>query len=222
MTAPLVAARRAHGQPGAVPDARPRGPAPADGPRLPVTWPLVVLFVAFPVWWVLGAERLHLDRRGDPDAGVADLAAVDPSAGGLHPLARLHELGPAVRLPAGRRHQDRHLFLPARSLRRCRGAVRLHLQPAALVAARHQDPAHPHGLLDDRGGRGLRRHPGRRAYVHAALRVAAASTDCAASHLSRNSSSRSSPRCRTSWLPVSRGPRRHLPTATTGAATWPC
>jgi hypothetical protein len=25
-----------------------------SGPRLPVTWPLVVLFVAFPVWWVLG------------------------------------------------------------------------------------------------------------------------------------------------------------------------
>ena len=26
----------------------------ASGVRLPVTWPLVVLFVAFPVWWVLG------------------------------------------------------------------------------------------------------------------------------------------------------------------------
>ena len=29
-------------------------PNPADGPRLPVTWPLVVLFVVFPVWWALG------------------------------------------------------------------------------------------------------------------------------------------------------------------------
>jgi hypothetical protein len=28
----------------------------ADGARLPVTWPLVVLFVAFPVWWALGVS----------------------------------------------------------------------------------------------------------------------------------------------------------------------
>lgn len=41
---------------------RSEGPAPpsrptvstATRPRLPVTWPLVVLFVAFPVWWALG------------------------------------------------------------------------------------------------------------------------------------------------------------------------
>jgi polysaccharide biosynthesis protein PslJ len=31
--------------------------APDDrGPRLPVTWPLLVLFVAFPVWWLLGVS----------------------------------------------------------------------------------------------------------------------------------------------------------------------
>jgi len=27
-----------------------------NGPRLPVTWPIVVLFVAFPLWWVLGVS----------------------------------------------------------------------------------------------------------------------------------------------------------------------
>jgi hypothetical protein len=27
-----------------------------SGPRLPVTWPLVVLFVVFPVWWALGVS----------------------------------------------------------------------------------------------------------------------------------------------------------------------
>jgi hypothetical protein len=30
--------------------------AAADGLRLPVTWPLVVLFVAFPVWWLIGVS----------------------------------------------------------------------------------------------------------------------------------------------------------------------
>ena len=31
--------------------------APDDRrPRLPVTWPLIVLFVAFPVWWLLGVS----------------------------------------------------------------------------------------------------------------------------------------------------------------------
>jgi hypothetical protein len=31
-------------------------PSTVARPRLPVTWPLVVLFVAFPVWWVLGVS----------------------------------------------------------------------------------------------------------------------------------------------------------------------
>jgi polysaccharide biosynthesis protein PslJ len=30
--------------------------APVNGPRLSVTWPLVVLFVAFPLWWYLGVS----------------------------------------------------------------------------------------------------------------------------------------------------------------------
>jgi polysaccharide biosynthesis protein PslJ len=32
--------------------------ATMSGPRLPVTWPLVVAFVAFPVWWALGVSAL--------------------------------------------------------------------------------------------------------------------------------------------------------------------
>ena len=54
MSTPLLYGRRARAQLGAVLDARqPRPPAAGDR-RLPVTWPLVVLFVAFPLWWVLG------------------------------------------------------------------------------------------------------------------------------------------------------------------------
>ena len=42
------------------------------------------------------------------------------------------------------------------SLYRCRRALRLRLQPAALDLARHQGAADPHGLLDDRCRRRLR------------------------------------------------------------------
>jgi polysaccharide biosynthesis protein PslJ len=45
----LRADRRPPGRPGAA-------PATGHRARLPVTWPLVVLFVAFPVWWVLGVS----------------------------------------------------------------------------------------------------------------------------------------------------------------------
>ena len=54
MSTPLLYGRRARGQLGAVLDARPPRPLAAGDQRLPVTWPLVVLFVAFPLWWVLG------------------------------------------------------------------------------------------------------------------------------------------------------------------------
>ena len=56
MSTPLREAGRAHGQPGAALAAeRPDyGSATGGRLRLPVTWPLVVLFVAFPLWWVLG------------------------------------------------------------------------------------------------------------------------------------------------------------------------
>jgi O-antigen/teichoic acid export membrane protein len=50
-----------HGQPAAAPDWPPPGLeehhlVTMSGPRLPVTWPLVAAFVAFPVWWALGVS----------------------------------------------------------------------------------------------------------------------------------------------------------------------
>ena len=46
MSTPLLPGPPADRQPGAAP----------GGGRLPITWPLTVLFVAFPVWWVLGVS----------------------------------------------------------------------------------------------------------------------------------------------------------------------
>jgi polysaccharide biosynthesis protein PslJ len=55
---PLLHGRQARGQLGAVTATRRPGygVAGASRLRLPVTWPLVVLFVAFPIWWVIGVS----------------------------------------------------------------------------------------------------------------------------------------------------------------------
>ena len=63
MSASLGLDRSGSGQSGAIPPARDPGysgldPTMMSGPRLPVTWPLVVTFVAFPLWWVLGLSAL--------------------------------------------------------------------------------------------------------------------------------------------------------------------
>ena len=59
MSTPLQEDRQGLGQPGAEPAGLlggrvARGRLRSGGVRLPVTWPLVVLFVLFPVWWALG------------------------------------------------------------------------------------------------------------------------------------------------------------------------
>lgn len=58
MSTPLLYGRRARGHLGAVPQTEWPGllAGTSSGPRLPVTWPLTVLFVAFPLWWVLGVS----------------------------------------------------------------------------------------------------------------------------------------------------------------------
>ena len=53
MLSPLYG-RQARGEPEAAPSSRQPVPVAAVGRRLPLTWPLVVLFAAFPVWWALG------------------------------------------------------------------------------------------------------------------------------------------------------------------------
>ena len=57
MSTPLLYGRQTPGRLGSVPGAQGPGikaAATSDRLRLPVTWPLVVLFVVFPVWWILG------------------------------------------------------------------------------------------------------------------------------------------------------------------------
>jgi hypothetical protein len=58
VSTPLLSGRRARGHLGAVPETQRPGyhVTTASEPRLPVTWPLAVLFVAFPIWWALGVS----------------------------------------------------------------------------------------------------------------------------------------------------------------------
>ena len=55
MSTPLLYGHQARSEPER-PDTGQSGPVPGGRPRLPVTWPLAVLFVAFPVWWALGVS----------------------------------------------------------------------------------------------------------------------------------------------------------------------
>ena len=54
MSTPLGYDARADFQPGLAPEMELSGAPASTGLRLQVTWPLTVLFVAFPLWWLLG------------------------------------------------------------------------------------------------------------------------------------------------------------------------
>ena len=101
-------------------------------PRLPVTWPLVVLFAAFPVWWALGVSAFTWIIVAIPVAASLIWRRQGQDSCRLHPVAGVRQLGAAVRASAEQRHQDRHIFLPDCYLCRGRSSVRLYLQPAPL------------------------------------------------------------------------------------------
>ena len=186
-----------------------------------MTWPLVVLFVAFPAWWLLGvgaftwvivpipmlASLIWRRRVRAPVAFVLWLAFISwvllsglQLESGTKIITFSYRL--ALYAAAG------VLFLYAYNLPRSKVIDTKILRIltafwmivvaggyAGILVGAHTFTPPFEKLL-----------PGR-------LRT---------SRSFRSSSSRSSPRCRDSSASPSRGQRRRSPTATTGAATWPC
>ena len=192
--------------------------AAMSGPRLQITWPLVCLFVAFPVWWLLGRKRLYLAGHRHSDGGRPCLAGTDLGTDRVCSLARIPQLGAAVGPATHHRDHDPDVRLPIAPVLRGRRPVLVRLQHATVQATGCQGAAHPHDLLDG-GGRGrLRRYPGAQPYVHPPL-------DYLLPHglrdnrSSRNSCSPYSRRFRHFWAFRFRGLPRLSPIRTTGAET---
>ena len=143
-------------------------------PLLPDTWPLVVLFVAFPLWWVLGLSAVIWSVITAPllVALIWRQRTKAPAPIMLWFAFTSWVLMSGLQLESGSKITT---FTYRLTLYFCGGLLFLYVYN--LPRSRRLDvrgAAHTHDLLDDRGHRRLRRHCGRRAHFPGADRVPAA------------------------------------------------